>query len=156
MKETIILTPTSPGELIDKITVLQIKKERITNPKQLANVARELSMLEETRKKYFPKDPGFIKEIVRLEATLKKSNEEIWDTGDKIRELGEAKNFNQEFNEMALGIHHSNDKRAVTKKEINLLRGSSIIEEKVLQALGVTNYCANVAYLFSKYAVVFR
>ena len=130
MKETIIMTPTSPGELIDKITVLQIKKERIKNPEQLANVLQELSLLEETKKKYFPKDSEFLKKIAELEAALKKSNEEIWDMGDKIRELGDAENFNQEFNEMALGIHHSNDKRAATKKEINILLGSSIIEEK--------------------------
>lgn len=130
MKETIILTPTSPGELIDKITVLQIKKERIQNPERLANIERELAMLEETREKYFPRDSEFQKKVAKLETSLKKSNEEIWDMGDKIRELGEAKNFNQAFNEMALGIHHSNDRRAAAKKEINVLFGSPIIEEK--------------------------
>lgn len=130
MKETIILTPTSPGELIDKITVLQIKKERITNPERLANVSRELSMLEETRENYFPKDSVLLKKISELEAALKKSNEEIWDMGEKIRELGEAKNFNQAFNNAALGIHLSNDTRAAVKKEINVLLGSALIEEK--------------------------
>lgn len=130
MKETIILTPISPAELIDKITVLKIKKERIRNPERLANVSRELSMLEETREKYFPRDAGFLEKITELEASLKKSNEEIWDMGDKIRELGEAKTFNQEFNETALGIHHANDRRAAAKKEINVLFGSPIIEEK--------------------------
>ena len=130
MKETVILTPTSPGELIDKITVLQIKKERIQHPERLANIVRELSMLEKTRGKYFPKDSEFLKKIAVLEAALKKSNEEIWDMGDKIRELGEAQQFGQAFNAVALGIHHSNDKRAVAKKEINLLLGSLIIEEK--------------------------
>ena len=130
MKETIILTPTSPGELIDKITVLQIKKERITNPKRLINVVRELSLLEETREKYFPHDSEFLKKIAELEASLKKSNEEIWDMGEKIRELGDAKIFNQEFSDMAHGIHLSNDARAAIKKEINVLLGSSIIEEK--------------------------
>jgi hypothetical protein len=130
MKETVILTPTSPGELIDKITILQIKKERITNPERLANVVRERSMLEETKANYFPKDSESLKKIAGLEAALKKSNEEIWDMGDKIRELGDAKNFNQEFIDMALGIHHANDKRATVKKEINVLLGSSIVEEK--------------------------
>ncbi len=130
MKETIMMTPISPGELIDKITVLQIKKERIQNPERRANILRELSMLEETKKKYFPHNLKFLKKIAELEASLKKSNEEIWDMGDTIRELGEAKNFNQEFNEMALCIHHSNDKRATAKKEINVLLGSSLIEEK--------------------------
>jgi len=130
MKETIILTPTSPGELIDKITILQIKKERIQHPERLANIVRELTMLEETKENYFPKDLGFRKKIAELESSLKKSNEEIWNMGEKIRELGEAKNFNQAFNNAALGIHLSNDKRAAAKKEINLLLGSSIIEEK--------------------------
>lgn len=130
MKETIILTPTSPGELIDKITVLHIKRERIQQPERLANIERELALLEETKEKYFPSDPAFLEKIISLEAALKKSNEEIWDMGDTIRALGDAKNFNQEFIDVALGIHHANDRRAATKKEINLLLGSSIIEEK--------------------------
>lgn len=130
MKETIILTPTSPGELIDKITVLQIKKEEIQNPERLVNISRELSILEETKEKYFPRDPEFLKKIAELETLLKKENKEIWGMGEKIRELGDAKNFGQEFIKVALGIHLSNDKRAATKKEINLLLGSSIIEEK--------------------------
>lgn len=130
MKESIILTPISPGELIDKITVLKIKKERIRNPERLANVLRELSMLEEVREKHFPRDAGFLEKIAELEASLKKANEDIWDMGDKIRELGEANMFNQEFNETALEIHHANDRRAAAKKEINVLLGSPIIEEK--------------------------
>lgn len=130
MKEIIILTPTSPGELIDKITVLQIKKERIQQPERLANIERELSLLEETKEKYFPHDPEFEKKIIELESALKKSNEKIWDMGEKIRELGDVKIFNQEFSEVAHGIHISNDARAAIKKEINMLLGSSIIEEK--------------------------
>lgn len=130
MKETVILTPISPGELIDKITVLQIKKESIQHPERLANIVRELSLLEETKEKYFPKDPALLAKVAELEAALKKSNEEIWDMGEKIRELGESRQFGQEFNAVALCIHHSNDKRADAKKEINLLLGSSIIEEK--------------------------
>lgn len=130
MKEIIILTPISPGELIDKITVLKIKKERIQQPERLANIERELSLLEETKEKYFPHDSEFKRKIAELETALKKSNEEIWDMGEKIRELGDAKIFNQEFSEVAHSIHISNDVRAAIKKEINLLLGSSIIEEK--------------------------
>lgn len=130
MKEATILIPTSPGELIDKITVLQIKRERIRQPERLVNIERELSLLEETRGKYFPHDKEFERKIAELEALLKKSNEEIWDMGERIRELGEAKNFNQEFTDMALGIHHANDRRAAVKKEISILLGSPIIEEK--------------------------
>lgn len=130
MKDTIILTPTSPGELIDKITVLQIKKERIQQPDRLANIERELALLEKTKEKYFPHDSEFLKKIAELETSLKKSNEKIWDMGEKIRELGDAKIFNQEFMEVAHSIHISNDTRAALKKEINLLLGSSIVEEK--------------------------
>jgi hypothetical protein len=126
----IILTPTAPGELIDKITVLQIKKERITNPERVANVVRELEMLMEVKDNNFPKDSSFLEKLHELEIALKKSNEEIWDMGDKIRELGDAKNFNQEFIDVAYGIHLSNDTRASIKKQINLLLGSVIIEEK--------------------------
>lgn len=130
MKETTILTPTSPGELIDKITVLQIKLERIQQPERRANIERELSLLEETKERYFPHDKEFERKIAELEDLLKKSNEEIWDMGERIRELGEAENFNQEFLKTALGIHHANDRRASVKKEINILLGSPIIEEK--------------------------
>lgn len=125
-----ILTPIAPGELIDKITVLQIKKERIRNPERLANVSRELAMLEETKKEHFPSDPGFLEKIVELEDSLRKANEEIWDMGDTIRELGEERRFDQTFNEVAFEIHRVNDMRAAIKKEINVLLGSPIIEEK--------------------------
>lgn len=129
-KSGTILIPTAPGELIDKITVLQIKKERITDKDRLANVARELEMLEDVRKSIFPNDSEFVEKLNELELALKKSNEEIWDMGDKIRELGDAKDFNQEFIDVAYGIHLSNDTRASIKKQINLLLGSAIIEEK--------------------------
>lgn len=127
---SLILTPTAPGELIDKITVLQIKKERITQPERLINVGNELSMLEEVRKNNFPDSKEFRNKLEELEKNLKKANEEIWDMGDKIRELGDARDFGQGFTDVALGIHISNDKRAAIKKEINLLLGSSIVEEK--------------------------
>ncbi len=129
-QSNLILTPTAPGELIDKITVLKIKEERIQDPLKLANIKKELSMLEETRESKFPRDIQLTHKLEELELSLKKSNEEIWDMGDKIRELGEKNNFGKEFIAVAYGIHLSNDKRAATKKEINLLLGSGIIEEK--------------------------
>lgn len=129
----VILTPTAPGELVDKITVLKIKQERISEPHKLANINKELMFLEETREKYFPKDEEFAEKLRELELGLKKSNEEIWDMGDKIRDLGEKHDFGQEFIKVAYGIHLANDKRAGIKKEINLLLGSSIIEEKSYQ-----------------------
>lgn len=129
-EENLILTPTAPGELIDKITVLKIKEERISDPARLANVTRELKMLNETRDRHFPKDGSFIEKLSELESRLKKSNEEIWDMGDKIRELGEKQDFGKGFIDVAYGIHLANDRRAAIKKEINLMLGSSLIEEK--------------------------
>lgn len=130
MKETIILTPTSPGELVDKITVLKIKMKKITQPERLANVEKELSMLEEVRAKHFPDTKELIDKIRELEARLREANEIIWNMGEKIRDLADEKNFGQDFTEVSLKIHFSNDVRAAVKKEINLLLGSSIIEEK--------------------------
>ncbi|MDO8729378.1 MAG: hypothetical protein Q7K26_05880 [bacterium] len=129
-QEHLILTPTAPGELIDKITVLKIKEERIKDEMRLSNVKKELLMLEETRKQNFPQNDQFKEKLIKLEADLKKSNEEIWDMGDKIRELGEKQDFGKEFIEPAYGIHLANDRRAAIKKEINLILGSSLIEEK--------------------------
>ena len=130
MKETIILTPTSPGELIDKITVLKIKREQITNPERVDNIERELSMLEEVRSKHFPDTKELRDAIQEMENRLKEVNEIIWHMSEKIREYSDAKKFDKDFTDVSLKIHLSNDIRATVKKEINLLLGSSIIEEK--------------------------
>lgn len=129
-ESNLIMTPIAPGELLDKITVLKIKKERINDPAKLANVKLELVLLEETLDRHFTFDLELKGKLLKLEEQLKKSNEEIWDMGDKVRELGDSKNFGQEFIDVAYGIHLANDRRAAIKKEINLLLGSSIIEEK--------------------------
>ena len=129
-QENLILTPTAPGELIDKITVLKIKEERITDPARVANVKRELDMLMDTRIKNFPTDSAFAEKVTELENRLKQSNEKIWDMSDQIREYGNKKDFGPEFIDVAYGIHLANDERAAIKKEINLLLGSSLIEEK--------------------------
>lgn len=128
--DNLILTPTAPGELIDKITVLRIKKERIADPVKLANIEKELNMLEETRAKFFPTDSESFNKISELEESLKRSNEEIWDMGDAIRKFGDKGDFGPDFVKVAYGIHLSNDRRAALKKEINLLLNSPIIEEK--------------------------
>ncbi len=130
MKEIIILTPTSPGELIDKITVLQIKRERISHPERVANIEKELALLEEAREKHFPDTEELLGKVRELENRLKEANETIWHMSEKIRELADAKNFSQDFTDVSLKIHLSNDVRAAIKKEINTLLDSSIIEEK--------------------------
>ena len=130
MKETIILIPTAPGELIDKITVLKIKREYISHPERVANIERELSLLEEARKKHFPDTEELLGKITELEDRLKEANETIWHMSEKIRELMDAKDIGQDFIDVSLKIHLSNDTRAAIKKEINTLLGSTIIEEK--------------------------
>ena len=129
-KEELIMTPIAPGELIDKITVLKIKEERITEHARLVNVRKELHMLEETRQTHFPHDESFVDKLTQLEMSLKEANEKIWDMGDKIRDLGGKNDFGQKFIDVAYGIHLANDERAAIKKEINLMLNSPIIEEK--------------------------
>lgn len=126
----IILTPISPGELVDKITVLKIKREKISHPERVANIEKELSMLEEARERHFPDTEELLGKILELEVRLKEANETIWHMSERIRELADAKNLGKEFVDVSLKIHLSNDVRAALKKEINLLLGSSIIEEK--------------------------
>lgn len=130
MKDTIILTPISPGELVDKITVLKIKREKITNPERVANVEKELALLEDARTKHFPNTEDLLARIGELETRLMEANQTIWHMSERIRELADAKNLGKEFVDVSLKIHLSNDVRAAVKKEINLLLGSSIIEEK--------------------------
>lgn len=126
----LILVPTSPGELIDKITVLNLKVERISDPARLANVKIELALLQETRDKYFPTDPDLLEKVSAIEVKLKKANGKIWDWSEQVREVIGKKQFWNKFVDLTLGIHQQNDTRASFKKEINLLLGSSIVEEK--------------------------
>lgn len=121
-----IYAEIAPGELIDKITVLEIKAERIVDPARLSNVKTELEILSKTRDEHIPSSS----EMESLAQSLKEANQKIWDLGDKIRELGEAGNFGEEFVDVSWSIHLENDKRAATKKKINLLMNSRIIEEK--------------------------
>jgi len=122
----IILAEISPAELLDKIAVLEIKKERIKVPSKLRNVMTELETLEKARDKHITRS----ERIMELARNLKKMNEVIWDQSDAIRILDMKKHYGPEFVEVSLDIHRSNDKRAAIKKEINLLLESNIIEEK--------------------------
>jgi hypothetical protein len=121
-----IYVETAPGELIDKITVLEIKNERITDPARLKNVRTELDILRETKDKHLKGSP----ELQELAKKLKEANQKIWDLSDRIRELGEAGNFGKEFAEISWNIHLANDERATIKKQVNIMQDSRIIEEK--------------------------
>ena len=124
-----IRVPISPGELLDKITILQIKSERIADPAKVANVNTELEMLEKVWREAVSDD-----EVIRdLSAELRKINEELWDIEDDIRDEERNKRFGDRFIELARAVYVTNDKRAEAKKKVNLHLNSSIVEEKSYQ-----------------------
>ena len=124
-----ILVPVSFGELLDKIAILQIKSERMTDEAKLANVRNELSALEQT----WMGHPAAGKDIARLRADLKAVNERLWVIEDDIRIKEKAQAFDAEFIRLARSVYFENDERARIKKDINLALGSSYVEEKSYQ-----------------------
>nr|WP_300541536.1 DUF6165 family protein [Maricaulis sp.] len=123
---TTIMTAIAPGELIDKITILRIKSERIADEAKLKNVRAELEVLNRTRAESIPDS----EDMARLDAELKQVNEALWEIEDDIRDCERNKDFGEEFIRLARAVYITNDKRAALKKEINLLLGSAIVEEK--------------------------
>ena len=121
-----ILVPVSFGELLDKIAILQIKSERMSDEAKLANVRKELSALERT----WMEHPAAGHDIVRLRAELKAVNERLWDIEDDIRIKEKRQEFDAEFIRLARAVYFENDERARIKKDINLRLGSSYVEEK--------------------------
>jgi hypothetical protein len=124
MKE--ILVPVSPGELLDKITILEIKSERIDDPGKVANVRHELGLLGEVWSESVTEDAT----ITELHRQLKKINEELWEIEDDIRDEERNRRFGEKFIELARAVYVTNDKRARAKKDVNLHLGSEIVEEK--------------------------
>ena len=124
-----ILVPVSFGELLDKIAILQIKSERMTDPAKLANVRKELEALERT----WMAHPAAGGDIVRLRADLKAVNERLWEIEDDIRNEERAQRFGDEFIRLARAVYFENDERARIKKDINLALGSAYVEEKSYQ-----------------------
>jgi hypothetical protein len=123
---TDILVPVSPGELIDKITILQIKSARITDPAKVANVRHELSLLEST----WRSSAYSTSDIDMQWAALRRINEKLWDVEDLLRDKERARTFDQEFIDLARAVYVTNDERAAVKREINTKLGSKIVEEK--------------------------
>jgi hypothetical protein len=117
--------PISAGELMDKITILEIKSERIKNPSQLENVLRELGALRAIRL-----DCADRARLNKLCAELKQVNARLWDIEDAIRECDARDDFGSSFIELARAVYRLNDKRARLKKAISLTSGSRFIEEK--------------------------
>ncbi len=121
-----ILVAVSPGELLDKITILRIKAARITDAAKLANVRVELDLLEATWR-----DSGAaIPAVAADEAALQRVNEALWDIEDRIRDKELAREFDAGFVELARAVYVTNDERAAIKKRINGTLGSRIVEEK--------------------------
>ncbi|MGD0504015.1 MAG: DUF6165 family protein [Steroidobacteraceae bacterium] len=121
-----ITVPISPGELLDKITILRIKSRRMTDPKKLANVRVELEALEETWKSSTYAGMDVDADVSALLAV----NERLWSIEDDIRDKERAKAFDTEFVRLARAVYIENDERAAIKRRLNAKLGSSLVEEK--------------------------
>jgi hypothetical protein len=121
-----ISVPLSPGELLDKITILRIKAQRIGDPQKVANVRRELDALQTTWQASVYGQARIETDIEALQAV----NERLWVIEDDIRDKERAKAFDAEFIRLARAVYIENDERAAIKRRINLKLGSSILEEK--------------------------
>ncbi|MEL6477331.1 MAG: DUF6165 family protein [Pseudomonadota bacterium] len=125
----VVTVEIAPGELIDKITILEIKSERIADAGKLANVRLELQVLAETRDAALPVSDA----LTRLTADLKRVNETLWQIEDDIRDCERAGDFGPRFIQLARDVYITNDRRAALKRDINVLLGSRLVEEKSYQ-----------------------
>ncbi len=121
-----ILAPVSAGDLIDRITILRLKSERILAPAKLANVRRELTTLEGVAAKNLPDADGLDALTVELHAV----NTRLWEIEEAIRDCEAAGDFGAQFIELARAVYITNDRRSEIKRRINVLVGSAIVEEK--------------------------
>ena len=119
----------SIGEFFDKLTILEIKKERISDEAKLVNVNNELNALNALLDSL-----SFSRESVESEINdLKVTNEKIWEIEDDIRDKEAAKEFDDKFIELGRAVYFTNDRRAEIKRSINLKLGSDFVEEKSYQ-----------------------
>ena len=120
------LVPISPGELIDKITILEVKLERLTSPEALTNVGRELTALEDVLQAI----GHLTSRVGELRARLRTINERLFDVEDALREREAQQQFDDTFIELARSVYISNDERGRVKREINSILNSEFFEEK--------------------------
>jgi hypothetical protein len=125
-----LLVPVSPGELLDKITILRIKAARIADPAKNANVRLELQLLERT----WQNSGCAAAALQQDEQALQAVNERLWEVEDRLREKEAAQSFDRDFIELARTVYLANDERAALKKRINLQLGSRLVEEKSYQS----------------------
>jgi hypothetical protein len=121
-----VTVPIAPAELIDKITILEIKSARINDPEKLEHVRAELAVLIETRARSIFGGGS----LDALADELKAINESLWQTEDDIRACERSGEFGARFIELARSVYELNDRRAAVKRRINERLGSKIIEEK--------------------------
>ena len=121
-----IFAEISAGELVDKITILEIKKAKISNKKKLEDVNKELESLNQTFKKFIPNDSVIKNHMDQL----KNIDSKLWDIEDGKRELEKKQDFSEKFVELARNVYRFNDQRAKIKSEINKTLGSNIKEVK--------------------------
>lgn len=124
----LIEAPISLGELIDKITILEIKAVNISDTAKLKNVTHELAVLN--NKVAGLLDTAGVTKLTPLKQALKDINQELWVIEDDIRDCEYAKDFSEKFIQLARAVYITNDKRANVKKDINLAFGSELVEEK--------------------------
>ncbi|MBI5462953.1 MAG: hypothetical protein HY941_12280 [Gammaproteobacteria bacterium] len=117
------------GDFLDKLSILEIKAERIQDPAKLANIRRELDMLRET----WDASPYADQDIATEYAELKTVNESLWDIEDHIRDQERTHAFGERFIELARAVYLTNDRRAEIKRILNLKLGSALVEEKSYQ-----------------------
>ena len=123
---TTVTTEISIGELIDKITILDIKMARLDDPAQLTNVGTELEALCRTRDAQVAHSP----DLEDMTAALKAVNEALWDIENSVRDHERRSVFDDQFIEQVRSVYRENDKRSALKRRINELTGSRIVEEK--------------------------
>lgn len=122
----LIKIDVSPGELLDKLTILEIKEERIKDPAKVQNVVREKEALERAAQAHITQSSA----IDNLRKDLKSVNERLWDVEDEIRECERAQDFGEKFVELARSVYLTNDHRSDIKRKINDVLGSHFSEVK--------------------------
>ncbi|MBK1668714.1 hypothetical protein CKO28_11810 [Rhodovibrio sodomensis] len=126
MRASAITVEVAAGELLDKITILEIKEAKFTDPGKLANVRAELETLRAARDANLPATA----EVERAVDGLRAVNRQLWDIEDEIREHERTRDFGERFVELARAVYKTNDRRAELKREINEATGSRLKEEK--------------------------
>ncbi len=116
----------SNGEIVDKLTIIEIKLKHIQDPAKRKNLQNEYDVLDAAVAQIIKKDHDYYKELLKI-------NQELWDIEDTCRDLERAKDFGEEFIKTTRSVYFTNDKRSEVKKQINELTGSSLVEEKSYQ-----------------------